>query len=264
MSKALSIVRDFIHNFCSYSGRKSCLNEFFSPNLMYRMITGKRVGNHICLSDFNDWFRAFPDWSVKLIETEEYENTVIATVEAKGTHLNHFEDMADEEDAILSTSEFLYDFPQMNPTKRKVKCRLESCYVFRGDKIERFSVYADEVSFAHQLGLKPALSPSNEHFDLCEDKKRLFGYLEAILSFGLSEREWMCLIFAICGFGSKFSGEIFGLSFRTVEAHLHACYQKMDILGKQDCLELIIERGLLSVVHELCRILLRLGKAGKL
>ncbi|WP_079891591.1 ester cyclase [Simkania negevensis] len=258
MTKRLSHVRDFVYNFCSDSERENCLNELFSPNLMYRMITGKRVGNHVCLSDFNDWFRAFPDWSVKLVETEEYENTVVATVEAQGTHLGQFEDTTEEEGVVLSTSEFLYDFPKMNPTKKVVKCRLETIYVFGGDQIERFSVYADEVSFAHQLGLKPVLPPSTEYLDLCEEKSCLFKHLKETLVCNLSERELECLILAVCGFGSKYTAEILGLSYRTVEAHLHACYQKTGCFGKQDCLELFIARGLLAVLHELCRILLKL------
>ncbi|WP_420421703.1 ester cyclase [Simkania sp.] len=258
MSEHVNLVKEIIRNFHLEDKREFYLKQMFSSKLQYRIVTEEREGNETCLANLKDWYAAFPDLSLSLVEMHEYGKMLVTIVQTQGTHLNQFEGRGSTEGLA---SGLMYEFSKLKPTQKKVTCRLVVVFVFRNDKIENLSVYADETSLAHQLGLHPLLLHSIEHKDLRRNRQIVLEHLKGVLSIDLSDREIECLVFGVSGFSSKYIGEICDLSFRTVESYLQSGYRKLGCFGKQHCLEIIIEKELLSIVHDLCSILLKLREA---
>jgi DNA-binding CsgD family transcriptional regulator len=120
----------------------------------------------------------------------------------------------------------------------------------------RIAIQEDPLSLCRQLGIDVVVEKVDEKVLWKREYEFLLGKIRP--TFGLGEREAVCLALSFSSFSAKFVGDVLGISHRTVESHLQGCYQKMSCQNKQQCLGLVVERGMLSIFHELSLIILKM------
>lgn len=244
MSKLIEITKTFIGECWHGKYDKSCIHDILSENCLHQKTIGKGVGIDSFLSDCYDWTRSFPDFSTKVQHVEEYKNVVITHIARSGTHLFPYKSTNKNKKTILSASEFFCGIEGLAPTGQRYEQPAKLIFAFDKGKISQLIIEEEPNAISRQLGLLISPSPPPDpHLDICLLEKSLSQGLGVCLS----GREMDCLALAFCGFSAKHIGEILKISYRTVEAHFIHAYRKLDCNGKQEILEFMYEKNLLTL-----------------
>ena len=252
-------IRDLIHLEWGAHAKNEMWDEVLIKNSLFCTIMGRKIGvdsvkNHSC-----DLFHAFPDFQTRLKNIEVFGNLVICDVEFVASHQNFFLSENSSNDGIIIKSDFCEQFSKLRPSGTKVVQPAELFFVFDQEKIVRISIQEDPLSLYRQLGLHVETEKPCQKSSLLRERNFLIKKLQDCFEV-LSMKEITCLALAFSGFSAKFVAAILGVSFRTVESHWFHSYQKLDCNGKQQCLEMVMERGILYLFHELSMVCLKLAE----
>lgn len=251
MTKYVSKVFEFIDEYWNKKTRDPGLFDVFGENLMYRNISGRRVGREGYKINSKDWDDAFPDYQMKLKKVKVINSTVITSYECSGSYINP---LADHPKDVVEDSGFT-QIIQLADTKQKlIPHEVEWTFIFHKDHAVHLYCHSDIKKFYQQLGIDQYLKIPTKNEILSGDKNRL---LEKIHTFcNLTSREIECMAIALSGFSSSSIGKFLFISARTVETHLKNAYEKLQCNSKQQCLEMMYSNKTLTIWQEFCKLLL--------
>lgn len=92
---------------------------------------------------------------------------------------------------------------------------------------------------------------------LCKNKFLLIEKIKEKILPALTSREVESLGLNLIGFSAKQIGEILRISFRTVETHLQQALHKLNCFSKLQCLEIMLEKKLLTMWQDLGKLLIK-------
>lgn len=254
MSKLIQTAKDFIGECWHGKFNESCIFDTLSKNCLHQKTIGKGIGIESFLSDCNDWTAAFPDFSTEIKDIQEYRNVVICNIARAGTHLYRYQSTNKDRKTILTASDFFSGIENAPPTGNRYQQPAKVILAFEKGKISQVTIDEDPTAISRQLGLGTEKNPSNR--DYLSDISLLTKTLNRSLITPLSSREIECLALGFCGFSAKHIGEILGISYRTIETHMIHIYRKLDCFGKQQVLEFMYEKQLLTLWLDLGKSLL--------
>lgn len=252
MSKQIEIVKNFIGECWHANSREDFIAEFLLKNCLHQKTIGKCIGTDSFNSDCKDWAAAFPDYSTEVKSVKEYRNVVLCDVERTGTHLYRYQSSNRDKNTILTKSDFFTSIENLAPTGKSYHQPAQLIFAFEKGKISQISIEEDPSGLPKQLGLITD-QPEKCFF---KDANLMTAKLNEVLNTSLSKREIECLALVFCGFSAKHVGEILNVSYRTVETHLSKTYQKLKCFGKQQLLELMYEKELLTLWLDLGKMIL--------
>jgi len=256
MSKLIQIVKNFIGECWRADFDKNCVADSLVKNCLHQKTIGKGVGVESFLSDCKDWTAAFPDYATEIKTMEEHRDVVICNVGRTGTHLYRYQSTNRDKKSILSVSDFFTGIENLAPTGRRYEHPAQLIFAFTKGKISQVIIEEDPTGLSKQLGLNTA--PQKGCF--LNDMHLMTRTLNSALGTSLSSRELECLALGFCGFSAKHIGKILKLSYRTVETHLNNAYQKLGYFGKQQALESMYEKELLTLWLDLGKLFLMLHR----
>jgi DNA-binding CsgD family transcriptional regulator len=252
MSRLVKIVKTFIGECWHANYNEACIAESLLKNCLHQKTIGKCIGIESFTSDCKDWSVAFPNYTTEIKTIKEYRNVVVCNVGRKGTHTNRYSSTNRDRKSILIKSDFFTTIENSAPTGRSYEQPAQLIFAFEKEKISQIIIEENPTGLPEQLGLKVCRQELCFLLDTSLQMRSLNESLQA----SLSERELECLALGFCGFSAKHIAEILKVSFRTVETHLCHAYQKLGCYGKQQVLESMYEKELLTLWLDLGKLLL--------
>lgn len=136
-------LRDYSQAMCSHDV-EHCLT-FYNPSARVTMPANKDdiSGTPALREHHANLFRAFPDFSERVIKIDIAEDTIISRMEFGGTHLGVFKGMPGTGRSMKTEAVFFFTFDTEN-------------------RIQTFAEYFDRSGIEEQLGIKR--DPATSHF----------------------------------------------------------------------------------------------------
>ncbi len=256
MTKLMHIVNSFIGECWHGQFNRDCITGLLSPNCLHQKTIGKCIGVDSFISDCYDWSYAFPDYNTEIKSIEEYRNIVICDVHRSGTHMNRYASSNFDKKSILTISDFFLGIDKIEPAGVSYHQPAKLIFAFEQDKISQIIIEEDPGGLIEQLNIQP--HRNSKSTEVTKESQLAFASnaINRILREDLTTREIQCLALGFCGFSSKHMAEILKISYRTAETHLHNSYQKLGCFGKQQALDLMHEKQLITLWLDLGKLLL--------
>ena len=251
-----NLIRELIETEWQPGAKNEMWDQVLCDSTLFSSAMGRKIGIDCMKLHSSDFFHACPDFSTEVKGIEVCGNVVICDAVFSATHQNFYTCTDTDASGVIVQSDFCEKFSGLAPIGSKFIQPVEIFFVFEGDKINRIAIQEDPMSLCSQLGIDVVVQ--EETPGVLVGREYLFLVKRARETFGLGEREAACLALSLSSFSAKFVGEVLGISHRTVEAHLQGCYQKMGCQNRQQCLDLVLERGLLSLFHEMSLMILKM------
>lgn len=216
---------------------KEELYSISSKSLIINSPLGKSIGLQK-FHDINDsWNLAFPNMQVSKIDIESFGNVVVSNWWSDAVHTNPFKGIS--------------------ATGKKIHYPGETIFYFERGKIVRYSCKIDMVDLYQQLGMFFKQEEYGGQAVAIKDQKLLITKLKECTDHHLTSREIQCLSLNLLGFSAKQVAMILVISYRTVETHLQKALHELHFCSKLECMEVMMEKGLLALWQDLGKILVQ-------
>jgi len=250
------VIRELIHNEWQPGAKNEMWDQVLCDSTLFSSAMGRKIGVDCMKLHSRDFFHACPDFSTELKEVEVSGNVVVCNAVFTATHQNFYSCTETDGSGVIVQSDFCEKFAGLVPKGARFVQPVELFFVFERGKINRIAIQEDPLLLCRQLGIDVIVE--EEEPGVLREREYLFLMKQVRNTFGLGEREAVCLALSFSSFSAKLVAEVLGVSHRTVEAHLQGCYQKMGCHCRQQGLEFVLEKGMLALFHELSLIILKM------
>lgn len=250
------VVRELIHLEWQVGAKNEMWDSVLTDSTLFSSAMGRKIGIDCVKLHSKDFFHACPDFCTEVKKMQVFGNVVVCDAVFTATHQNFYTCTETDASGVIIQSDFCEKFAGLTPKGKKFVQVVELFFVFERGKIMRIAIQEDPLSLCRQLGIDVKVEKADERVLWKREYEFLVGKVRS--TFGLGERETLCLALSFSSLSAKFVGEVLGISHRTVEAHLQGCYQKIGCQNKQQCLEAVVQRGMLSIFHEISLIILKM------
>lgn len=233
------VVKSFLNELWNEKpSRPSDVHSIFSPKVIINSPLGKQIGRSSLQGINLKWMNAFPDMNISNLSLENInDNVVIATWTSRCTHEGMFQGF--------------------NASGKAIEYEGTTLFVFKDKQVSNYFCQINMVDLYGQLGfyLKKEDYTSQKIFQ--KDKTLLMGEIASMNPQGkeLTKREVEMLCFFLYGYAAKEIGQVFNISYRTVEHHLEKAMLKLRCQNKRDVREYVDSKGYMPMCYDLYRML---------